>query len=100
MKKSLCLFALLLILTSCASLKRSNKRQHGCPTFSATECYEYRIAHGDERFNTMEECVTEVYTICGTDTTFLRNEYRVPYYLQNAELAKKGTPLQRNKITK
>lgn len=98
MKKSLCLFALLLILTSCAS----TKRRQGCPTWSNNECHEYRIAYGDERYDSMEECVTEVYAICGTDTTFLRNEYRVPYYLQNAEAAKVGKPIQRNynRITK
>ena len=95
MKNLLCLTVLCLILTSCASVKRTNKRQYGCPTFSNNECREYRIVYGDERFDNMEDCKTEVYTICGNDTTFLRNEYRVPFYLQNKENAKKGTPLQR-----
>lgn len=86
MKKLIILVSLLTILTSCRTVK--------CPAFSQNG-FEYRIDYGDERFDEMEDLVTEVYWVEKGDTTFLRNEYRKPFYLVNEEKEKVGQPLKR-----
>jgi hypothetical protein len=87
MKKLIILASVLMLLSSCRTVK--------CPAFSQNG-FEYRINYGDERFDEMENLVTEVYWVENGDTTFLRNEYRKPYYLVNQEKEKVGKPLKRN----
>jgi hypothetical protein len=86
MKKLIILSLFLMVFTSCRTVK--------CPAFSQTG-FEYRIIHGDERFDNMEDLVTEVYWVENGDTTFLRNEYRKPYILVNKEKEMVGKKLVR-----
>ena len=77
-----------MVFSSCRTVK--------CPAFSQNDGFEYRIKYGDERFNEMQDLVTEVYLVKDGDTTFLRNEYRKPYFLINQEKEKVGKKLVRN----
>ena len=86
MKKFIILTLSLFVLASCRTVK--------CPAFSQNG-FEYRINYGDERFDEIQDLVTEVYWVENGDTTFLRNEYRQPYYLVNQEREKVGQPLKR-----
>ena len=87
--KNLIIFALLLmVFSSCRTVK--------CPAFSQNDGFEYKIKRGDERFDEMQDLVTEVYLVKDGDTTFLRNEYRKPYFLINQEKEKVGKKLVRN----
>ena len=86
MKKLLILSLFLMVFASCRTVK--------CPAFSQNG-FEYRIKYGDERFDNMEDLVTQVYWVENGDTSFLRNEYRKPYYLVNQEREKVGQPLKR-----
>lgn len=86
MKKLLILSLFLMVFASCRTIK--------CPAFSQSG-FEYRINYGDERFNEMEDLVTQVYWVENGDTTFLRNEYRKPYFLVNQEKEMVGKKLVR-----
>jgi hypothetical protein len=90
--KNLILLFFVLSFVSCRSSKPSRT---GCPTWQFGQGHEYRINYGDERFDEMEDLVTEVYWVENGDTTFLRNEYRKPYHLVNQETEKVGTKLER-----
>ena len=86
MKKLIILASVLMLLASCRTVK--------CPAFSQSG-FEYRINYGDERFDNMEQLVTQVYWVENGDTTFLRNEYRKPYFLVNQEKEMVGKKLVR-----
>lgn len=87
--KNLILLISIVLFASCRSTKT------GCPTLEISKAHEYKIKYGDERFDDMEDLVTEVYWVENGDTTFLRNEYRKPYYLVNEEKEKVGKKLER-----
>jgi hypothetical protein len=87
--KNLILLLFVLSFVSCRSSKTN------CPTWQLSEGHEYRINYGDERFDNMEDLVTEVYWVENGDTTFLRNEFRKPYHLVNQEKEMVGKKLER-----
>ena len=87
--KNLILLLFVLSFVSCRSSKTN------CPTWQLSEGHEYRINYGDERFDNMEDLVTEVYWVENGDTTFLRHEYRKPFHLVNQEKEMVGKKLER-----
>lgn len=87
--KNLILLLFVLSFVSCRTSKT------GCPTWELSEGHEYHINYGDERFDDMKDLVTEVYWVENGDTTFLRNEYRKPYYMVNQEREMLGKKLER-----
>jgi hypothetical protein len=88
--KNLILFAVVVMILSSCKTSRT-----GCPTWEMSEGHEYRISYGDERFDEMEDLVTEVYWVENGDTTFLRNDYRKPIHLVNQEKEMVGKKLER-----